>query len=826
MAAGCLRAMSRSSQTSGDELRGAYRDSAEVMLQAATSSFELRTASARAAPRRREPAARADARPIRSSVGVRLPPGRRAPAAIGRRRPGRAEQELRLAAQAMQLRRAGRAERARGRPPRRGARDAAGGATARSTARSPSATTCGRRTSCSSERNKRLLDRVVGAAGVASCCFSLSCCSSAGSSGRSAACALAARAVGAGDLQHPARLAPARRARPAGGRVRLDGRPPRADHQRRLEELAHRDPLTEPRQPPPLPGAARRGARARAARDGPPAGRGAARHRRLQARQRAARASLRRRAARQRRRRPALGHARAWPWWPAWAATSSALVLPDVDGRRALALAEAARTRRRSARRPCRGSLRCSAGIACYPEDAQGRRRAAPAGRRRAVVGQGERPRAHAPLRPRARLRGHRGAARGLRRADRAARRGAAGVPADRVAGQRRGGRLRGAGPLRRASPALPPSWWFSQAHRFGLGAALEAEAVRAALAAERPPARHLPVGQPEPVGAGVDRGRASCCRPTCSGVVIEITEEERVLDVGGAPAPSRSAARARRAHRGGRRRGGLRRPAAGDEHARRHHQARPRARGRRPHRPGEDRADRLAGALRAQHRRARSAPRASRRSRSCACWSTSASPTGRAGRSAAPAGRWGRTSTPRRRAICRELRSERDQGRAAGAAAAEGRLTSGLSTLAMLARLGAMFERTASVRDETTSRTVLAGRGARDQRGARLPRGRGQRLPRRLRRHAHRRRRGLGRVDPAAGRHDLAPPHLDAAVHAALSTPRRRLLRARTASSTGTRSAWTPTCPSWSRATIPTPGCRATRCSCRCATRATRCWA
>ncbi len=37
--------------------------------------------------------------------------------------------------------------------------------------------------------------------------------------------------------------------------------------------------------------------------------------------------------------------------------------------------------------------------------------------------------------------------------------------------------------------PGLPPSWWFSQAHRFGLGAALEAEAVRVALETPDAPA-------------------------------------------------------------------------------------------------------------------------------------------------------------------------------------------------------------------------------------------------------------------------------------------------------------------------------------------------
>ena len=79
--------------------------------------------------------------------------------------------------------------------------------------------------------------------------------------------------------------------------------------------------------------------------------------------------------------------------------------------------------------------------------------------------------------------------------------------------------------------PGLPPSWWFSQAHRFGLGAALEAEAVGLALAAPGSPRGRLPVGQPEPVGARHSGGpRAAAGRP--QGVVVEITEEERVRDV------------------------------------------------------------------------------------------------------------------------------------------------------------------------------------------------------------------------------------------------------------------------------------------------------
>ena len=96
------------------------------------------------------------------------------------------------------------------------------------------------------------------------------------------------------------------------------------------------------------------------------------------------------------------------------------LVLPDADGQRAFALAEAART-----------AVEVSAPVTRHaallgrdrllPRRRQERRRAAAARRRRAAVGQGERSRAGAPLRPRARLRRHRGAARGLRLPDRAA---------------------------------------------------------------------------------------------------------------------------------------------------------------------------------------------------------------------------------------------------------------------------------------------------------------------------------------------------------------------------------------------------------------------
>ena len=59
-------------------------------------------------------------------------------------------------------------------------------------------------------------------------------------------------------------------------------------------------------------------------------------------------------------------------------------------------------------------------------------------------------------------------------------------------------------------------------------------ESARAALAAPSRPRGDVPVDQPEPLGARVRPRSRSSCRPTCVGLVIEITEEERVLDVEG----------------------------------------------------------------------------------------------------------------------------------------------------------------------------------------------------------------------------------------------------------------------------------------------------
>jgi diguanylate cyclase (GGDEF)-like protein len=76
----------------------------------------------------------------------------------------------------------------------------------------------------------------------------------------------------------------------------------------------------------------------------------------------------------------------------------------------------------------------------------------------------------------------------------------------------------------------LSPSWWFEHAHRLGLGPALEATAVAAALAApDRPPGTFLSVNL-SPSALLTDEVVAGL--PTrLDGLVIEITEQERVSE-------------------------------------------------------------------------------------------------------------------------------------------------------------------------------------------------------------------------------------------------------------------------------------------------------
>jgi diguanylate cyclase (GGDEF)-like protein len=205
------------------------------------------------------------------------------------------------------------------------------------------------------------------------------------------------------------------------------------------------------------------------------------------------------------------------------------LVLPDADGPRAFALAEAARTAVEAAA-PVRGSLRCSAGIACYPEDARtagallqladgalswakesGRGRSRRYDPEHVVVVTEEQREAFAEL---------------IARPDavRAVFQPVVALASGEVVGYEALARFDG-------KPGLPPSWWFSQAHRFGLGGALEAEAVRVALATEGPPAGAFLSVNLSPSALAAPEVRA-LMPPDLRNVVIEITEEERVLDV------------------------------------------------------------------------------------------------------------------------------------------------------------------------------------------------------------------------------------------------------------------------------------------------------
>jgi diguanylate cyclase (GGDEF)-like protein len=207
------------------------------------------------------------------------------------------------------------------------------------------------------------------------------------------------------------------------------------------------------------------------------------------------------------------------------------LVLPDADGQRAYALAEGARTAVEVSA-PVSGTLRCSAGIACYPDDAKsagallqlaggalqwakesGRGRARRYDPERVLVVTEEQREDFASLIARPKV---------VRPVFQPIVALASGEPVGYEALARFEGK-----------PGLPPSWWFSQAHRFGLGAALEAESVRAALAADdRPPGTFLSINlSPSALASSHLRERLPS---DLSGIVLEITEEERVLDVEG----------------------------------------------------------------------------------------------------------------------------------------------------------------------------------------------------------------------------------------------------------------------------------------------------
>jgi diguanylate cyclase (GGDEF)-like protein len=207
------------------------------------------------------------------------------------------------------------------------------------------------------------------------------------------------------------------------------------------------------------------------------------------------------------------------------------IVLPEADGSRAFALAEAARTAVELSA-PVSGTLRCSAGVACYPEDAKS------AG---ALLQLAAGALAWAKESGRGRVRRydpeHVFVVTEEQREDFAAliARPEAVRPAFQPIVALASGEAVGYEALARfdGKPGLPPSWWFSQAHRFGLGAALEAEAVRAALAAPgRPPGTFLSINLSPSALASAQV--AEQLPGDLRGLVIEITEEERVFDLEG----------------------------------------------------------------------------------------------------------------------------------------------------------------------------------------------------------------------------------------------------------------------------------------------------
>ena len=203
-----------------------------------------------------------------------------------------------------------------------------------------------------------------------------------------------------------------------------------------------------------------------------------------------------------------------------------ALILPGVDGDGAAEAAERARAAIATIQ-VAGTSLTCSAGVAAFPEDAQeaarllesadnalylakrsGRDRARRSDRR--LVGElsGD---------------GQRAEIEDLLERDDAI------VPVFQPVLELATGRVAGYEALARMpdGPFRPPDQWFNQAHRVGLGPALEAAAIRAALAAHqgRPERTFLAVNVSP--GALVSRAVREVLPQDLTGIVIELTEHE-----------------------------------------------------------------------------------------------------------------------------------------------------------------------------------------------------------------------------------------------------------------------------------------------------------
>ena len=202
-----------------------------------------------------------------------------------------------------------------------------------------------------------------------------------------------------------------------------------------------------------------------------------------------------------------------------------ALILPGVDGDGAAEAAERARAAIADVE-VAGAALTCSAGVAAFPEDAQEAARlleladgalylAKRSGRDQArrydqrlagqLSGDGQRAEIEALL----------------ERED-------AIVPVFQPVLELATGRVAGYEALARMpeGPFRPPDQWFNQAHRVGLGAALEAAALRAALDARGRPERTFLALNVCP-GALVSREVRAVLPQDLTGIVIELTEHE-----------------------------------------------------------------------------------------------------------------------------------------------------------------------------------------------------------------------------------------------------------------------------------------------------------
>ena len=202
-----------------------------------------------------------------------------------------------------------------------------------------------------------------------------------------------------------------------------------------------------------------------------------------------------------------------------------ALILPGVDGPGAAEAAERARAAIAGVQ-VAGAALTCSAGVAAFPDDAQ-------EATRLLELADGALYLAKRSGRDQARRYDHRLAGQLSGDGQRAEveallERGDAIVPVFQPVLELATGRVAGYEALARMpeGPFRPPDQWFNQAHRVGLGAALEAAALRAALAARGRPARTFLALNVSP-GALISHEVRAVLPQDLTGIVIELTEHE-----------------------------------------------------------------------------------------------------------------------------------------------------------------------------------------------------------------------------------------------------------------------------------------------------------